>query len=193
MPRRRIRDRVGVAGHDRYPGFLRQLLGGEFVAHRGDRVERRADEDDPRRLERAREIRVLGQKAIARMDRLGAGRAAGGEDGGDLQVALRRGGRTDAHGLIGLAHMEGVGIGVAEDGNRLDAHALGGAHDAAGDLAAIGDEDFAKHRVALIEVARHSGMLSCFFHGLASSLPRSIDSERQTRCRVDRGVITSSI
>ncbi|SRR6266404_3142320 len=36
-------------------------------------------------------------------------------------------------------------------------------------------------------------MLSCFFHGLASDFPCSIASARQSRRRVSRGRITSSI
>ena len=49
--------------------------------------------------------------------------------------------------FIGLAHVERFSIGVAIDGDRLDAHALRRRNDAAGDLAAIGDEDFLEHAI----------------------------------------------
>ena len=41
------RDVVEIAGDDVDPGFLRQLLGLDLVAHRRDRLGRRADEGDP--------------------------------------------------------------------------------------------------------------------------------------------------
>ncbi len=41
--------------------------------------------------------------------------------------------------------MQGLGIGLAEDGDGGDTHPPRGADDADGDLAAIGDEDFAEH------------------------------------------------
>jgi len=40
---------------------------------------------------------------------------------------------------------------------------------------------------------RYSGILSCFFHGFSTRLLRSMLSARQTRRRVVRGRITSSI
>src|SRR5438876_319563 len=54
--------------------------------------------------------------------------------------------RPDRHRLVGLADMAGVGIGFAMDGDRADAHRAAGPHDAAGDLAAIGDQDLGEHR-----------------------------------------------
>ena len=39
----------------------------------------------------------------------------------------------------------------------------------------------------------YSGMLSCFFHGLLNFFPRSDANARQTRRRVFRGIMTSSM
>ncbi len=49
-------------------------------------------------------------------------------------------------GLVGHLDMQGVLVGVRIDGDGLDPHAAGGLDDAAGDLAAIGNEDFLEHR-----------------------------------------------
>ena len=53
--------------------------------------------------------------------------------------------RADMHGLVGHFDMQRVLVGVGIDRDRLDAHLAGGLDDAAGDLAAIGDQDFLEH------------------------------------------------
>jgi hypothetical protein len=48
-------------------------------------------------------------------------------------------------GLVGVADVEGVAVGVGVDGDGADAELLAGAQDTEGDLAAIGDQYFSKH------------------------------------------------
>jgi hypothetical protein len=60
--------------------FLGQLLGRDLVAHGRDGVVLGADEGDALFLDLARELLVLGQEAVARVDRLGAGLLAGRDD-----------------------------------------------------------------------------------------------------------------
>ena len=55
------------------------------------------------------------------------------------------GGGADSDGLVGHLDMQRVLVGVGIDGDRLDAHLARGLDDAAGDLAAIGDQDFLEH------------------------------------------------
>ena len=55
--------------------------------------------------DRLGKLSVLGEKAIARMDRLGAGRFRSGNDLLANQIRFARRRRPDMHGLIGLAHM----------------------------------------------------------------------------------------
>ena len=64
--------RLGRAGHDRHARRLHQLARAGLRAHRLDRARRRADEHDARVLAGLRERRVLGEEAVAGMDRLGA-------------------------------------------------------------------------------------------------------------------------
>ena len=61
--------------------FLRGLLGGDLVAHHPDMLGRRADEGEPVVLDDLHELGVLGEETVARVDRLGAGDLAGGDDG----------------------------------------------------------------------------------------------------------------
>ena len=93
----------------------------------------------------ARECLALGQETVAGMHGLGAGLTAGLDDLLDHQIALGRSGRADQHGLVGHLDMEGIAVGLGIDRNRLDPHPARGLDDAAGDLAAIGDQDALEH------------------------------------------------
>src|SRR5690606_4206091 len=66
-----------------------------------------------------------------------------------------RGRGADMHRLIGHLDVQRVAIGVGIDGNGGDAELLRRFDDPAGDLAAIGDEDFLEHQLPEI--------LSCVF------------------------------
>ena len=79
------------------------------------------------------------------MHRLGAGGEAGGDDLVGNEVAFARRWRPDVDRLIGLGDVQRRGIGVRIDGNGLDAHGPRRADDAAGDFAAIGDQDLLEH------------------------------------------------
>jgi hypothetical protein len=187
-----IADDVGVAGDGIDPGLVGQLLGGDLVTHRLDRPGLGPDEGDAVLGQLLAEIRVLGQEAVSRVDRLGAGVEAGLDDLVDQQVALRRRRRADVDGLVGQLHVQGVAVGVGVDGDTLDAHLARGLDDAAGDFAAIRNEDFIEHCLRPLRSAQ-SGILSCLRHGFSSFLSRSIDSERQMRLRVACGAMTSSM
>src|SRR3546814_27186 len=79
------------------------------------------------------------------MNRLGAGRLRGSDDLLADQITLTRRRRPDMHGLIGLAHMQRLGVGVRIDRDGPDTHLARGADDAAGDFAAVGDEEGVDH------------------------------------------------
>ena len=97
----------------------------------------------PRR--RPGELGVLGEEAVAGMDRLGARPARRLDDLRDREVALGRHGRAEQEGLVGLAHVGRVAVGLGVDGDRADPHLLQRAQDADRDLAAIGDQDLLEH------------------------------------------------
>ena len=81
------------------------------------------------------------------MDGLGAGDLAGRHDGGNVEIAVARRRRPDAHAFIGEPHMHRFFIGRRMHGDGLDAELAAGAHHAQGDFAAIGDEDLVEHRL----------------------------------------------
>ena len=89
--------------------------------------------------ERIGEGGALGQKAIARMHRFGAGFLTGGDDLIDQQIGLGGGRRAETDGLVGHFDMQRVGVGVGIDGDGCKSHALRRLNDATSDLAAIGD------------------------------------------------------
>jgi len=129
------------------PASLASFFGGDFVAHGGDGVVLRADEDQPFFLDAAGELLVFGQETVARVNGLGSRGLGRGNDFVGDQVALAAGGRPEQHGLVGQTDMAGftIRLGVHRDGG--DAHLPRGSDDAAGDLAAVGNQDFFEHGV----------------------------------------------
>ncbi len=80
------------------------------------------------------------------MDCVGASDFAGSNDLVDIQIALARRRRSNADAFVGKPHMHGVSIGSRVDGDRLYAELFACAQHAQGNFAAIGYENFLKHR-----------------------------------------------
>ena len=116
-----FRERAFRTGHTGHARFDHRLLGRDLVAHEPDRGRRRADEGEPAALDAFGEVGVLGQKAIARVNRLGVGHFGGRDDRRHVEVALCRGRRADAHRLVGQLHVFRVAVRLGVDDNRLDA------------------------------------------------------------------------
>ena len=135
-------------------------LGLDLVAHQPDVFGLRADEGDLVLLEDIGEARVLGQKPVAGMDGVGAGDLAGGDDGGNVEIAVLGGGRPDADALVRELDVHRLLVGGRIDGDRGDAELLGRAHDAQRDLSPVGNEDFIEHRGSTRATARHSMTIS---------------------------------
>ncbi len=134
-----------IAWDKRHPGFRHQGLRRRFRSHGADRRCRRADEDDAGSGAGFGEIGILGEEAITGMNRLGAALPGSGDDALDREIALARRRRADPIGLVGHGDMERAGIGIGIDRDATDGETARRPHDAAGDLAAIGDEDLAEH------------------------------------------------
>ena len=135
-----------IAGHDRHAGLLHQRLGAILEAHGADRARRRPDERDAGLRTGIGKIGVLGQKTIAGVDAFGA-RALGDLDQpGDREVAVARVGSAEQMGFIADAAMQRACVSGRIHTDGSDTKPLGGARDAAGNLAAIGDEYGAEHQ-----------------------------------------------
>jgi hypothetical protein len=110
----------------------------------GNGRRRRTDEDKTGPGAGLRERGVLREKAVAGMDGVRARELCGRQQGIDIQITVLCWRRPDADSLIGLPPMQRIGIRIAVDRDRAIAESSGRADDAAGDLAAIGDQDFAE-------------------------------------------------
>ncbi len=117
----------------------------DLVAHRRDRGWIGTDENDPRFRQRARKSLALGQKSVAGMHGFGAASAAGLDDLVDHQVAFGRGRWADKDRMVGHFDVKCVAVRLRIDGDRLNPHLAGGLDDAAGDLAAISDQNSFEH------------------------------------------------
>ena len=112
---------IVVAGHDRDAETRGETARGRLVADGADRRGRRADPADVGGLDRGREVGALGEEAVARVDRVGAGAVGGGDHGIDVEQV------DDRRALL-----------TGNDGS--DAHALGRLSDPSGDLPSVGHE-----------------------------------------------------
>ena len=133
--------------------LARARLGGEPLEHLG----RRPDEGQPVGARHLRERVVLGQEAVAGVDRVAAGDERGGQDVGRGQVAAARLRGPDADRLVGELDGARVAVRLAVGHDRADAQAAAGAQDAQGDLAPVGDEDAAEHQAISAGTAAPSG------------------------------------
>ena len=94
------------------PAFFHRVLGAHLVAHQADGLGARADEDEAALLDALGEIGVLGEKAVAGMDRLGVGHFRRADDRRDVEVARAGRRRADAHRFVGELHVLRVGVGL---------------------------------------------------------------------------------
>ena len=136
----RIAHRAGRSGDERQAQSARLALRGNLVAHDPDVFGFGADELQPVLLHDLREARVLRQKAVARVDRVGLADLGRRDDVGDIQIAVGGRRRADADRLVRQAHVHGVGVGGRVDRDRADAHFVRGPVDAQRDFAPVGDQ-----------------------------------------------------
>ena len=148
-----IRDQAHVTRHGRDIGLLRDLLRGDLVAHRLDGTHGRADEGNALGLQRLGKLGVFRQEAVARMHRLGPGRANSLHHLVDDDIGLVRGRGANMDRLIRHPDMQRMAVGIGIDRDRPDTHFPGGLDDAAGDLAPIGDQDLLEHLTSLLACA----------------------------------------
>ena len=146
------------AGHARDAGGLHGADGGDLVAHEADGLGPGADEDETALLHPLGEVGVLRQEAIARMNGHRVRDFGGADDGGDVQIAARRGGGADADGLVRQQDVLEFAVGLGVDGDGLDSELTAGAQNAQRDFPSVGDEQLLDHgdviRVwALVETA----------------------------------------
>src|SRR4051794_2225326 len=125
------------------------------------------------------------------MHGIGAGGFCRVDDCLDVEIGLRRQRPADTHRLIGLAHMHRIPIRIRIYRDHTMAETARGAHDAQRDLAAIGDQDFAKRRGPRLK-AHGRATENCMACGVRASASRHNARTSATTLRVSRGSITPS-
>ncbi len=140
-----VLDDAEVARNDIDLGFRGEFLQLDLVAHRFDRARIGADENNARVGERLGEGGALGEEAVPRMHGLGSRLLAGRDELVDQKIRLRRRRRAEMDFFVGHLDMQRVLVGVRVDRDGGNAHLAGGLDHAAGDLAAVGDQNFTKH------------------------------------------------
>ncbi len=134
---------AGARGQ-RHAGGFRQ--GARFVleAEAAQLVRGRADKPDAGFRAGFGEVRVLGQKAVAGDDALGAGVLGGLQNQLAAQITLGGGLAAQRHRFVGGADVLAVTVRVGVHRHRGDAHFLERAADAYRDLPPVGDQNFAQ-------------------------------------------------
>ena len=136
----RTRQQAFTAGQQGHTGSLGDGAGTHLVAHGFDGLGCRAHPGQPAVLHRLRKHRVLGQESIPRMQRVCAAAAGRGQQLVHIEVALPRGVAPQRHRLVGTGHMQRIAVDLGMHGHRGQAQGTRRADDAAGDLAAVGDQ-----------------------------------------------------
>ncbi len=148
-----VPERAGfVHSHGALRARNHRRSGGHGVAARFRLGTQRADrcggwsyEHQPRVFTGSREPGVFTQKAVARMNRLGAVFTGRVQNAVDPQIALR--GRRRAHVLrfIRHANVQGSAVGVGIHGHAGDTHLAKGADHTHRNFTAIGNQNFSEH------------------------------------------------
>ncbi len=129
----------------RQPVVGQQLAGAGLAGEPLEDRRRRPDERQVMRRDDLREALVLGQEAVAGVDRVAAGDEGRRDDGGRGQVGAPRLRRADADRLVRELDRQRVAVGLAVGDDRLGTERPTRPQDPEGDLAAVGDEDLAEH------------------------------------------------
>jgi len=131
---------------------------GHLVAQQPHDLGLRPDEGDAGLRTRFREVRVLGQEAVARVDGIDLRLQRDADHVVDVEVGLDGlPAGPDQIALVGLEAVEREAVFVGEDGHRADAHLGSRAHDADGDLGTVGDEQAADGFHGVVRFDRGSG------------------------------------
>ncbi len=130
-----------AAGEDGDAGLGGDGAGTTLVAHGGNGRRLGADPDEAGLGHGLGEGGVLGEEAVAGVNGVSPCGARRVEHGLDVEVAPVDARRPDVMRLVGKADVPRRAVGVGKDGHRFEAEAAAGGGNAAGDLAAIGDED----------------------------------------------------
>src|SRR5690606_19574756 len=156
--------RVLRAGHERGARLQRDVPRGHLVAEVADRLRGGADPRQPGVDDRLREVRVLGQEAVAGVDRIGARTLRGVEQLVEHQVAVGRRLPAERERLVGEPDVRCVPVRIGVDGHARDTRVLRGPDHAYRDLATVRDEHL-RHAASLRHAYLHVTPFSIGVYG----------------------------
>src|SRR6476620_7946297 len=134
-----------AAGRYRHAEFARRRASSVLVAHRLHSTRGRADELDIAAFADLHEMRILGEKPIAGMNRVNIADLGGAHDPIDFQITFKAGRRTDADRFIGELDVQRIDVCFRIDRESANAEFLAGANYPQRDLSAISNENFLEH------------------------------------------------
>ena len=143
-------DRAIAAWQHRQACLLHGSPGAGLVAHQLDDIRIGSDESNVARLADLSQVGALGEKAVARMNRVGARDFGSADDGRHVQVAVGTPRRPDAHVFVREADMQRVLVGLGVDRHGLDAELAARDDHAQRDLPTIRDQNFLEHQAGLM-------------------------------------------
>ena len=134
-----VLDRVRGTRHQRRVGLGGDVARGDLVAEVADGLRARPDPDQPGVEDGLREVGVLGQEAVARVDGVGARLGGGVQDLIEDEVGLGRGLAAQGEGLVGKPHVRRIGVRLGVNGDAGQSGVLGSPDDPDGNLSTVGD------------------------------------------------------
>ena len=130
---------IEAADHG-HVGLLRGIPCPRLVAEQVEMFYVRTDEDQPGIVTGFGEIAALGEEAVARVDGVASRRPRRGDH--RLHIEIGRGARPRQQpDFVGDAKVQAARVVLGVNRNRRQAHVGGGARNADGDFAAIGDQE----------------------------------------------------
>src|SRR5215469_9021617 len=100
------------------------------------------------------ELRVLGEKAVPRMNGVRTTAFRRLDNLLDIQIGLGSGSRAQKVGFIRLAHVKSGAVRLGIDGDGRDAHLAASPDDPHGNLTPVSDKNFFKHCSLLTSKAK---------------------------------------
>ena len=173
-----------VTRHARYAGGVHHALGSGLVAHRANGPRGGADEDKPCVDARDRKRVALRKEAIPGVDGFCAGSPRRIQQRLDVQIRRLRLRWTDRQRKVRRTAMRRIAVSLGIDGDRAHAQPSGGALDAHGDFAAIGDQYRAESMRRRHDQSFRPGKVFMYLQmmpSMTSSAPPPMEARRPSR------------
>src|SRR5262245_14162552 len=134
-----------AAGRYGHAGFACSRTSSVLIAHRLHRTRGRSDELAVAAFADFHEMRILGEKSVARMNRVNVADLGGTHNPIDSQITLKTGRRTDADRFVGQLDMKRINVRFRIDRQRANAEFFAGADHPQRDLSAVSNQYFFEH------------------------------------------------